>query len=260
MRLHLIQLRMDPSESSQARIARVKDILENQQGADLIVLPELWLQGAFDMDRFADTAQTLDGEAVSMVKATAKKLNTWIHGGSIITTENERLYNTSFVANPQGELTSIYRKVHLFGFDQGEATVLSAGEELVTTTIDDAIIGITTCYDLRFPEQYRALIEKDVNLFVIPAGWPDRRIEHWTILNKARAIENQCFVAAVNAVGPSGDVTLGGKSIVIDPWGQGIAEAGADEEVLIAEIDLAQVEMTRKQFPVLRDRRDINRI
>lgn len=257
MRLHLIQLRMDPQESSEQRIARVHQLLVQQQGADLAVLPELWVQGAFDLDRFESTAQTLDGSAVTMVRDAARTLNTWIHGGSIITRENDRLFNTSFVVAPDGSLTSTYRKIHLFGFDSGEAAVLAAGTEVVTTRIGQADVGISTCYDLRFPEQYRALLDLGIDLCVIPAGWPQRRIDHWTVLVRARAIENQTFVAAVNAVGPSGEVVLGGRSLVVDPWGAVIAEAGTEEQVLIAEIDLGDVAKTRAAFPVLRDRKPL---
>jgi predicted amidohydrolase len=257
MRLHLIQLRMDPSESVDARIQRVAGLLAAQGDADLVVLPELWLQGAFDMDRFDATAQSLDGTAISMVREQAQALGTWIHGGSIITREDGHLFNASFIVSPDGALASVYRKLHLFGFDSGEASVLTAGTDLVTLAVGEATLGVTTCYDLRFPEQYRTLIDRGADLFVVPAGWPERRIDHWNVLARARAIENQAFVAALNAVGPSGEVILGGRSLVVDPWGAVIAEAGTGEEVLIADIDLGSVARTRTQFPVLRDRKPL---
>jgi predicted amidohydrolase len=191
------------------------------------------------------------------VREQAQALQVWIHGGSIITREDGQLFNTSFIVAPDGELAAVYRKIHLFGFDSGEAGVLAAGTELLTTKIGAATVGITTCYDLRFPEQYRALVDQGADLFIVPAGWPERRIEHWNVLARARAIENQAFVAAVNAVGPSGDVILGGRSVVVEPWGKVIAEAGTAEEVLVADIDLAEVARTRSQFPVLRDRKPL---
>lgn len=257
MRLHLVQLRMNPNEGVEQRVERVSGLLAQQSGADLIVLPELWLQGAFDMERFDATAQSLEGAAVKMVCDQASRLGVWIHGGSIITREREHLYNTAFLAAPDGSLAAVYRKIHLFGFDTGEASVLSAGTELITLSIGSAHLGVTTCYDLRFPEHYRALVDLGADLFVIPAGWPERRIEHWSVLTRARAIENQAFVVAVNAVGPSGDVVLGGRSVVIDPWGAVIAEAGTEEQVLVADIDIADVARTRAAFPVLRDRKDL---
>lgn len=259
MHLHLLQLRVDRSERVDARIERVRHLLLDHSGpADLTVLPELWVQGAFDMDLFAATAQTLDGPAVTMIKEVAAEKKRWIHGGSLITEEDGKLFNTSFLVNPNGEIAVTYKKVHLFGFDSGEATVLSAGEELITTKINETTVGMTTCYDLRFPEQYRALTDKGAELFLIPMGWPERRIDHMRVLTQARAIENQAFVVSVNAVGKSGDVLLAGNSMVVDPWGQVLAEAGQEsEEILVVEIDPALVSKTRTSFPVLRDKKPV---
>lgn len=255
MHLRLLQLRVDRSERADARIERVRGLLTAGNPADLTVLPELWLQGAFDMDLFASTAQTLDGPAVTMIKEVASESKKWIHGGSIIVEEEGKLFNTSFLVDPHGAIAAIYKKIHLFGFDGGEATILSPGTELVTTAIAEAKIGMTTCYDLRFPEQYRTLTDQGADLFLIPMGWPERRIDHMRTLAQARAIENQAFVVAVNAVGRSGDVLLYGNSMVIDPWGHIVAEAGQEsEEILDVEIDLSQVLKTRETFPVLRDR------
>lgn len=254
MRLHLVQLRVDRSEPVAARIERVRTLLMQGEG-DLSLLPELWVQGAFDMDTFKATAQRLDGPAVLMVREVAAATKRWIHGGSLITEEDGKLFNTSFLIDPQGEIKAIYNKLHLFGFDTGEATLLSAGTELVTVEINKTKVGLSTCYDLRFPEQYRDLTDKGVELHLIPMGWPERRIEHMRVLAQARAIENQAFVVVVNAVGKSGDVILAGNSMVIDPWGAIVGQCGQEsEEILNVEIDVASVAKTRAAFPVLRDR------
>lgn len=254
MRLHLVQLGIDRSEAVGERIDRVRELLVNHD-ADLSILPELWVQGAFDMDRFEESAQTVDGPAVTMVREVAKTKKRWIHGGSLITSENGKLFNTSFLVNPEGEIAALYKKVHLFGFAGGESSILSAGTELVTATINGTTTALTTCYDLRFPEQYRALTDKGAEIFLIPMGWPERRIEHMRVLAQARAIENQGFVVAVNAVGQSGDVHLNGHSMVIDPWGVIVAEGAANqEENLLVDIDVTLVAKTRAAFPVLKDR------
>jgi predicted amidohydrolase len=255
MRIHMLQVRVDLAEPIPERIARVGALAAAQKDADLIVLPELWVQGAFDLDSFSQHAESLDGPAISAMAEAARATGAWIHAGSLITIDGDgALANTAVVLDPSGTITARYDKMHLFGFEGGETAFLTAGEKLVTTEIGGLFTGMTTCYDLRFPEQYRALTDQGVEYFIIPASWPERRIAHWSALAMARAIENQTYVIAVNAVGEQGDVSLGGKSLVVDPWGAVIAEAGTDEEVLVANIDVELVSRTRAQFPVLRDR------
>ena len=170
-------------------------------------------------------------------------------------TTDGKLYNTSLVISPAGELAATYRKIHRFGFDKGEAVMMGAGEDLVTVALPDLTIGLATCYDLRFPEMFRALVDAGAQALVIPAGWPARRREHWTLLARARAVENQAYVLACGTAGTHADVEQAGHSIVVDPWGEVLAEAGPDEEVLTVELDVSRVETTREVFPALKDRR-----
>jgi predicted amidohydrolase len=116
-------------------------------------------------------------------------------------------------------------------------------------------MAMTTCYDLRFPELYRLFLDAGAELVVVPAGWPALRLDHWLLLLRARAVENQQFVIGCNQVGNQEGVELGGHSLVVDPWGRTVVEGGDNEEVLTVEIDLALVDKTRAEFPVLRDRR-----
>jgi len=256
MRVHAVQLSVDFAETPADRIERTVRLVRGQAGADLVVLPELWVQGAFGYATFPQDAEPLDGPVVAALSAAARDVGAWLHGGSIAErAEDGRLYNTCVVFSPDGALAATYRKIHLFGFSGGETTVLSAGTDPVTVDIDGVTTGLVTCYDLRFPELFRSLIDKGAGLFLVPAGWPDARVAHWSLLARARAVEDQAFVVGVNGVGAQGRVTLAGRSVIVDPWGAVLAEGGTVEDVLVAELDIASIAKTRADFPVLKDRR-----
>jgi predicted amidohydrolase len=254
VRVALLQLRVDDSESASDRIVRVAALVEAQAGADLVLLPELWVPGAFGYRGYQASAE-LFGKAVAAIADAAKQIAAFVVAGTFIQRDNEHLHNTAVLLSRSGDVLHTYRKLHLFGFDQGEASMLTAGDDWSITAIDGTRLGMTTCYDLRFPELYRLFVDQGAELFVIPTGWPAARLEHWQILTRARAIENQVFLLGCNQVGTQEGVELAGHSVVIDPWGQVIAEAGTDEEVVTVDIDLARVAKTRDEFPVLRDRR-----
>jgi predicted amidohydrolase len=157
---------------------------------------------------------------------------------------------------PDGGRLGVYRKIHLFGFGEGEPVLMSAGRELVVADTAFGGIGLATCYDLRFPEMFRALLDRGARVVVVPAAWPASRVEHWSVLARARAIENQVVLVAVNTVGEQGGKRMGGRSIVVDPRGEVLAEAGPeDETVLVVDVDLADVDRWRAEFPALDDRR-----
>jgi predicted amidohydrolase len=255
VRVALLQLRIDDSEPASARIARVVALVEAQAGADLVVLPELWVPGAFAYRGYEPSADQIFGTTVSAIAGAAKSIGAFVAAGTFIERDGEQRYNTAVLLSPRGDLLHTYRKLHLFGFNHGEALVLTAGDDWSITAIDATGVGITTCYDLRFPELYRLFVDQGAQLFVIPAGWPAARLDHWLLLLRARAVENQVFVVGCNQVGTQEGVELAGHSVVIDPWGRVIAEAGTEEEVLTVDIDLALVAKIRDEFPVLRDRR-----
>jgi predicted amidohydrolase len=133
--------------------------------------------------------------------------------------------------------------------------VLTAGTDIVTADLDGTTVALATCYDLRFPELFRAFVDRGAELFLVPAAWPTPRIAHWSLLARARAVEDQAFVIALNGCGDQGAARLGGRSVLVDPWGVARAEAGEDEQVLTADLDLAEVAKVRADFPVLPDRR-----
>ncbi|KQX37290.1 acyltransferase [Streptomyces sp. Root63] len=256
MRASLIQIAVDPDESVEDRRVRAASLVVAQQGADLVVLPELWPVGAFAYTAFEAEAEPLEGPTHEVMAKAAAEAGTWLHAGSFVERADDgTLYNTSLVFSPQGERTAVYRKIHRFGFDKGEAVMMGAGEELVTVALPDTTLGLATCYDLRFPEQFRGLVDAGAETLVVAAGWPERRRAHWTLLAQARAVENQSYVLAVGTAGTHGDIQQAGHSIVVDPWGEVLAQAGADEEVLTVELDADKVRATREQFPALKDRR-----
>jgi predicted amidohydrolase len=256
MRVHAVQLSVDLAEPIADRVARVADLVRAQAGADLVVLPELWVQGAFAFGEFARTAQPLDGPAVQALSAAARDLGAWVHGGSLVERAADgRLHNTAVLLRPDGSLAATYRKIHLFGFDGGETTVLTPGTDLVTVDVDGFRAGLATCYDLRFPELFRGLLDRGAELVLLPAAWPSTRVAHWQLLAQARAVEEQAYVVACNTAGQQAGLRMGGRSLVVDPWGAVVAEAGDDEAVVLADLDPGLVARTRAEFPVLGDRR-----
>ncbi|MFG3198148.1 carbon-nitrogen family hydrolase [Streptomyces sp. NPDC048208] len=255
MRASLIQIRVDEGESVAERRLRAAELVRAQAGADLVVLPELWTTGAFAYDTFATEAEPLEGPTHEAMAEAARDAGVWLHAGSIPERDPDgTLYNTALVFSPSGELAVSYRKIHRFGFDQGEAVLMGAGREPVTVRLPQTTVGLATCYDLRFPELFRTLTDAGSETLVVSAGWPERRRAHWTLLAQARAVENQAYVLACGTAGTHAGVPQAGHSIVVDPWGEVLAEAGADEEVLTVEFDPAKVAATREQFPALKDR------
>ncbi|MHB1475749.1 MAG: carbon-nitrogen family hydrolase [Dermatophilaceae bacterium] len=270
MRIAVIQLGYDDREPVADRVARAADLVHGQAGHDFVVLPELWAPGGFSYQEWDKRAETVDGPIASAMSAAARDAGVMLHAGSIVERpaggahgpEGKDLWNTSLVFAADGSLAATYRKIHRFGFGQGEPLLMEAGDALSLVDVPDsspsagaARAALSTCYDLRFPELYRAQLDAGATLFVIPAAWPAARVRHWTLLAHARAIENQCVVVACNTSGTHADVEMGGHSQVVLPTGEVAAMAGSDEEVLSVEVDMSVVSDYRASFPVLRDRR-----
>ncbi|GHE80083.1 hydrolase [Streptomyces longispororuber] len=259
MRASLLQIAVDDDESVISRRARVSSLVREvaeREGSGLVVLPELWTTGAFGYEAFAAEAEPLEGPTYEVMAETARAAGVWLHAGSIPEAGDGTLYNTSLVFSPSGELAAAYRKIHRFGFDKGEAVLMGAGHELATVRTPETVLGLATCYDLRFPELFRGLVDAGAEVFVVPAGWPARRRAHWSLLARARAVEDQVYVLACGTAGTHAGVEQAGASVVVDPWGGVLAEASPTREaVLTVDLDLAKVAGTREQFPALKDRR-----
>ena len=179
---------------------------------------------------------------------------TWLHGGSFCELADDGShYNTSVLFAPDGSLVASYRKVHLFGFDGGETVLMSGGDELFVVETPLGPTGLATCYDLRFPELFRALTEGGATAFLLTSGWPTPRIEHWDILTRARAIENQAWFVACNEVGAQPGIQLGRSLGGGRSQGSGRRQAGTDEEVLVVDVDPGASARWRAEFPVLDD-------
>jgi predicted amidohydrolase len=252
VRVSVIQLSYGDDESLPERTDRVAGLVRAQSGADLVVLPELWPHGGFAYDTWEEGAQPLDGAVVSALRAAAREAAATVPMGSFVERDPAgRLFNTSVLLGPDGELLTTYRKVHLFGFGEGEPALMTPGEGPVV----HGTLGLATCYDLRFPEMFRALLDAGAEVVLMPAAWPATRVQHWRLLAQARAVENQVYMVAGNTAGTHAGVRMGGQSLVVDPWGEVVAEAGDGEEVLVVDLDPALVASTRAAFPVLADRR-----
>jgi predicted amidohydrolase len=233
-------------------------------GARLIVLPEKWTVIGTD-EQLRAAAETLDGPAISWARATARELGVDLVAGSIIecVTGAEKLANTCVHVDPQGELRAVYRKVHMFdveidGRSYRESDVEQAGEEIVLSeTAGGVELGLSICYDLRFPELFRILAVRGARVIVLPSAFtlPTTR-DHWETLLRARAIENQAFVIAANQVGrhPGGQHS-GGRSMIVDPWGVVLAQAPDREGYALAELDLDYQREIRARLPALANRR-----
>jgi len=256
MRVAVLQLDPDYALPIDERRAQAAALVRAQAGADLVVLPELWPQGGWLYDRWDAECEPLDGPTVAAMAEAARAIGAHVHAGSMVERGSDgKHYNTSTLLGPDGALLGSYRKIHLFGFDEGEPLLLGAGDEVVVAATAIGRIGLATCYDLRFPEMFRALVDRGAELVVVPAAWPEARVAHWTLLAQARAVENQYAVVACNTAGAQGGKDMGGRSIVVGPRGDVLGEAGEAAEVLNADVDLAEVGRWREAFPVLANRR-----
>ena len=261
VRLALIQLAYGDDESVADRVARASDLVRANADADLVVLPELWAPTGFGYRSWEERAEPVDGPTATAMAALAREVGVTLHAGSIVERlpapgpDGRTLANTSLLFGPDGTRIATYRKIHRFGFGSGEPKLMEAGEEVVVADVAGVPTGLSTCYDLRFPELYRAQLDAGAELLLVPAAWPAPRVAAWSLLGRARAVENQCFVVAVNTAGTHAGTEMGGRSQVVAPTGEVLAEAGTAQEVLRAEIDPGQVAALRAAFPVLQDRR-----
>ncbi|MBI1378003.1 MAG: carbon-nitrogen family hydrolase [Frankiales bacterium] len=254
-RVALVQLDSSDTEPVADRVERAAALVEGLSGVELAVLPELWTVGAFDLAAAREHAEPLDGPVVTRMREAARRAGIWLHAGSYPELAGDRRYNTSVVVDPDGDVVATYRKQHLFGWEDGEPSVMTAGDDLVVLPTPLGATGLATCYDLRFPELFRRLVDSGAETYLMASGWPTPRIEHWSVLTRARAIENQAWVVACNSAGRHAGVAMGGRSVVVDPRGEVVAEAGEAEEVLLADVDPDLAVQWRRSFPALTDRR-----
>ncbi|KZN23476.1 acyltransferase [Haladaptatus sp. R4] len=265
MKLALAQIAVEGGDVA-ANVDRATDAIESAaaRGADLVALPEIFNVGYFAFETYQRNAESLTGPTLTRISDLADEHDIAVLAGSIVedlsltdgeTPAEEGLSNTSVFFDRDGRRQAVYRKHHLFGYESAEAELLVPGESLGIAEFEGVTVGMTTCYDLRFPELYRDLAEEGATLLLVPSAWPYPRVEHWNVLAQARAIENQCFLAAINGSGSYEDATLIGRSTVYDPWGTLLASTGDDPELVVRDIDPTRVEQVREEFPAWHDRR-----
>lgn len=253
MRVALIQMDIALGRPAENRARAEALVRAAAAGADLVMLPEMWTTGYALADLAGNLADRGDSPTGAMLSRLARECGVYL-GGSVAVERNGQVCNEATVYGPDGALLSRYDKVHLVPM-MDEPRYLVAGNDLAVAPLDGARAGLAICYDLRFPEMARTLALRGAELLLYFAEWPAVRLHHWRTLLMARAIENQCFVLGCNRVGQDANSDFPGHAMVVDPWGNVLAEGGEDETIVRATIDLAQVAEVRTRVPVFRDRR-----
>jgi predicted amidohydrolase len=256
LKIGMFEVKIRRKESSSSRIQSVISALEQvpYKSLDLLILPELWIAGAFDFESNLKLDQGKIKKALYEVAKIAKHKQIFIHSGTHpLVGANKKLTNTAIVFNNQGETICTYKKIHLFGFENGEKSIFVQGDEMGYFEIKKSKVGVSTCYDLRFPELYIKQIINGVKIILISASWPKARIYQWQQLLIARAIESQSFVIGCNASGSSAGISLGSNSMVIDPLGKNL-ELRNINGILTCTFNINAIEKYRSNFPVLQDR------
>ncbi|MGC4189691.1 MAG: carbon-nitrogen hydrolase family protein [Thermomicrobiales bacterium] len=252
----------DPAANIDAALAGIDEAAE--AGVRLVVLPEVWAYLGPEAGQHA-AAETVPGPLTDRLAAKARQHGVYVHAGSILerVAGEPRLFNTSLVFDPAGDLVATYRKIHLFDVDLDtdtsyrESDTIAPGDEIVTFDLDGVVVGLVICYDLRFPELFRILALQGAEMILLPAAFTmTTGKDHWETLIRARAIENGVFMVAVGQVGqhPPG-LWCYGRSMIADPWGLVVAQAPDRVCVTTAELNLDDVVRVRRQIPSLANRR-----
>lgn len=263
MRVALVQ--MNSQDEKAENLERAETLIGQAAawGTDLVLLPELWTYLG-PSKRHAEVAEPIPGETSEFLSRLASRYRFWLIAGSYIEFVQgaERFHNTCVVLNPNGDLVTRYRKLHLFDVEVDgkvyeESATMAPGDRAVVTAVGGVPVGLTICYDLRFPELSRRLAAEGARLITVPAAFTmETGKDHWEVLLRARAIENQVYVLAAAQCGtyPPGKACYG-NSMIVDPWGVVLARAGYREGVVVADVDLAHEERIRRALPALAHRR-----
>jgi predicted amidohydrolase len=264
-RLIVAAVQMNSQEYTTINVKQAISLLEDaaEAGAKLVVLPENFNYLGPESGLY-EAAEPIPGPTISAIADIAHRQNITILAGSMIEkdTDSQRYFNTSVLIDSSGQIIAKYRKIHLFDAEIGDAVsekeskFFSPGEEIVTATVYGHRAGLSICYDLRFPELYRSLVDRDSEIIFVPAAFTMfTGKDHWELLLRTRAIENQCFVVAANQCGRHNGGWCYGRSMIVDPWGIVIASAPDNVGVVLAELDFSALERIRHQLPALLNRR-----
>lgn len=253
IRITAIQLEVK-DQAKGKNLDTVVRLLEEAPPADLLLLPELWPSGFFSFDHYQGDAEEVDGPLVTTLREKVAEKATPAMIGSFVERDGDRLHNTALLLGPDGGILAKYRKIHLFGFQSREKQLLSPGTEVTVADLPWGRVGISTCYDLRFPELYRLMVDQGATVFLVASAWPLARLAAWRLFNQARAHENLAYLVSCNCAGASRGIALAGHSMIVDPLGNILAEGGGDGEYVTGVIDSKQPGRVRREFPALDDR------
>ncbi|BBI33258.1 carbon-nitrogen family hydrolase [Cohnella abietis] len=256
LRIALIQMNI-VSGDTEANFAKLEARLEEAAAIDpkpdLIIFPEMWNTG-YALTEINELADPDGLRTKEVIAAFCRKHKINVLAGSIAQKRENSVTNTAHVFNRNGEEVTEYSKIHLFKL-MNEHLHLEPGQQLGSFNLEGIPAAVMICYDIRFPELARKLALEGAKILFVPAEWPHPRLHHWRTLLQARAIENQMYVVSCNTVGESGGTSFFGHSMIIDPWGEVLAEAAEEETILVAEIDMALVDEVRGRIPVFADRK-----
>lgn len=265
MRLNVGIVQMEVSQDKPDNLKRAGEMIVEaaERGADLIALPEMF-NCPYQQEYFPRFAEEItSGETVAFLRETARKTGAYLCGGSIPERDGGKIYNTSLTFDPQGNLIAKHRKMHLFDIaipgkiEFRESAVLTPGDDPTVFTTEYGVWGVAVCYDLRFPELFRLLVDGGTIGVIVPAAFNmTTGPAHWETLFRARAVDNQIFMVGVS---PARNEKAGyiayGHSLIVDPWGEVIWKAGAGAEVAVAPVETEQVIRVREELPLLAHRR-----
>jgi predicted amidohydrolase len=235
-------------------LEHVLNLIDRAPASDLLLLPELWTCGYFSFHRYKEDSEAPEGPTVSALRQKAVEQKCYLFMGSIVEREGEDLFNTSLLFNLRGEVIVRYRKIHLFGYQSEEKKLLKRGQEIVVAETPWGKAGLSTCYDLRFPEFFRKMVDEGAHFFLVASAWPRSRLEAWVLFNRSRAHENLAYLFSCNCVGVDQGHPYAGHSMVVDPMGRVVADGGEKESLLSVEVDMNLVDAVRKEFSALEDR------
>lgn len=254
MKVASIQLYLNDKRTKQETIEYACSMIDKCAGSDLIILPELWNIGFTSYDRYATECEPIDGPTASAIGAKARELGSYIYSGSFVESRGGKLYNTAVFFDRDGKRVASYSKIHLFTYKSREAELMAPGKDLVVVDTEFGRMGLSICYDLRFPEMYRKLVDMGAEYFLVASCWPYPRLDPWETFNKARAAENTCFLFSCNATGKQQGTLFMGHSKIVDPIGTVVAGSDYRETIVRADVDPGMVAQIREEFPALRDR------
>ncbi len=254
MKISSVQLYLDDHRTKAETIRYACSMIDRCKGSDLIVLPELWNIGFVSYDRYHEESEPLDGPTMNAIAEKARELGAYIYSGSFVEARDGKLYNTAVLFDRAGERVAHYSKIHLFTYKSREPELMTPGSEIVVADTEFGKMGLSICYDLRFPELYRKMTDMGATFFLVASCWPYPRLAPWETFNMARAAENTCYLVSCNATGKQQGLLYMGHSKIVDPWGVPVACIDYHEGIVTAEVDPAMVARVREEFPALKDR------